>query len=106
MQKVCVKIVPKILRFVQNGARKNVIPVLDHPPYLPDLAPCGFYLFHKVKSALKGTRFQSVEAVKEKAARVMKKLTEKDFQHCFKQWKIRMERCRDSGGVYIEGDNN
>ncbi|XP_011065253.1 PREDICTED: putative uncharacterized protein FLJ37770 [Acromyrmex echinatior] len=52
-----------------------------------------------------GTRFESVEAVKEKAARVLKELTEEDFQHCFKQWKIRMERCRDRGGVYIEGDN-
>ncbi|KAG5311249.1 CACT inhibitor, partial [Acromyrmex insinuator] len=36
---------------------------------------------------------------------VLKELTEEDFQHCFKQWKIRMECCRDRGGVYIEGDN-
>jgi len=57
-----------------------------------------------VKSALKKTRFESVEAVKEKAARVLKELTE-NFQHCFEQWKIRMECCRDRGGVYIEGDN-
>ncbi|GFS71034.1 FLJ37770-like protein [Trichonephila clavipes] len=81
------------------------IPVLEHPPYSPDLAPCDFYLFPKVKSALKGTRFESVEAVKEKAARVLKELTKDDFQHCFQQWKIRMERCRDREGVYIEGDN-
>ncbi|XP_025162736.1 phospholipid phosphatase 1 isoform X6 [Harpegnathos saltator] len=32
----------------------------------------------------------------------MKELTEEDFQHCFEQWKIRMERCRDRRGVYIE----
>ncbi|KAG5307304.1 GVQW3 protein, partial [Acromyrmex insinuator] len=51
-----------------------------------------------------GTRFESVEAVKEKATRVVKELTE-DFQHCFKQWKIHMERYRDRGEVYIEGDN-
>ena len=90
---------------VKRFLAKYSIPVLDHPPYSPDLAPCDFYLFPKVKSALKGTRFESVEAVKEKAARVLKELTEEDFQHCFKQWKIRMERCRDRGGVYIEGDN-
>ncbi|GFX43394.1 protein GVQW3 [Trichonephila clavipes] len=58
-----------------------------------------------VKSALKGTRFESVEAVKEKAARLLKELTKDDFQHCFQQWEIRMERCRDREGVYIEGDN-
>jgi histone-lysine N-methyltransferase SETMAR len=39
------------------------IPVLEHPPppYSPDLAPCDFFLFIKVKSALKGTHFQSVD---------------------------------------------
>lgn len=85
---------------------KHSIPVLNHPPYSPDLAPCDFYLFPKVKSALKGTRFETVEAVKEKAASVMNELTEEDFQHCFGKWKTRMERCRDRGGVYIEGDNH
>jgi hypothetical protein len=29
--------------------------------YWPDLAPCNFYLFPKVKSALKGTHSQSVD---------------------------------------------
>jgi len=35
---------------------------------------------------------------------LMNKLPE-DLQHCFQQWKIRMEQCRDRGGEYIEGDN-
>lgn len=54
------------------------IPVLDHrdhPPYSSDLTPCVFYLFPKVKYALKGTRFQTFETVNEKAAHVMNKLT-------------------------------
>ena len=89
---------------VKRFLAKYSIPVLDHPPYSPDLAPCDFYLFPKVKSALKGTRFESVKAVNEKVARVLKKLTKEDFQHCFEQWKIRIERCRDRGGMYIEGD--
>ncbi|KAJ8945322.1 hypothetical protein NQ318_009717 [Aromia moschata] len=56
----------------------------------------------KVKSALKGTRFKSVETVKAKATEVLNQLTEADFQHCFQQWKSRMERCRDRQGEYIE----
>jgi hypothetical protein len=39
-------------------ANKNIT-VLEHPPYLPDLAPCNFYLFPKIKSVLKGTHFFS-----------------------------------------------
>ncbi|KAL4131067.1 hypothetical protein QTP88_008418 [Uroleucon formosanum] len=52
---------------VKRFLAKNRTPVLQHPPYLPDLAPCDFWLFPKLKSALKGTHFESVEAVKTKA---------------------------------------
>jgi hypothetical protein len=34
-------------------AQKN-IPVVSHPPYSPDLAPCDFILFPKIKIKLKG----------------------------------------------------
>ncbi|GFU59221.1 uncharacterized protein TNCV_4197531 [Trichonephila clavipes] len=59
-----------------------------------------------VKSALKRTGFESVTAGKKKAARVLKELTQKDFQRHFEQWKIRMESYRDRGGVFIEGENS
>lgn len=41
------------------------IPVLDHTPYPPGQAQCDLYMFPKMKSALKRTRFESVEAMKE-----------------------------------------
>ena len=66
---------------------------------------CDFFLFQKIKSALKGTRFESVDAVKAKATLLLNSITQDDLQHCFQQWKICMERCRDRGGDYIEGDN-
>jgi len=46
-------------------ANKNIT-VLEHPPYSPDLTPCDFYLFPKIKSVLKGTHFVSAEDVKAK----------------------------------------
>jgi hypothetical protein len=36
---------------------------------------------------------------------VIKKLSEKDLQHCFQQWKIYLEQCRGWGGDHFEGDN-
>jgi len=42
---------------------------------------------------------------KKAMAELMNKLSEDDLLHCFQQWKIRMERCKDRGGEYIEGDN-
>ncbi|XP_050516736.1 protein GVQW3-like [Diabrotica virgifera virgifera] len=68
------------------------IPVFEHPPYSPDVAPCDFFLFPKIKSALKGIRFESMEEVKRKTAELLKALTKEDFQHCLDQWKKRMEQ--------------
>ena len=63
------------------------------------------FLFPKIKSVLKGTRFESVDAVEAKATKLLNSLTQDDLQHCFQQWKIRIGRFRDRGGDYIEGDN-
>jgi hypothetical protein len=34
-----------------------------HPPYSPDLAPCDFFLFPKMKLKLKGRRFDTIEEI-------------------------------------------
>jgi hypothetical protein len=42
---------------VREFLAKKSITKMDHPPYSPDLAPCNFWLFPKLKNALKGQRF-------------------------------------------------
>ena len=37
----------------------------DSAPYSPDLAPCDFWLFWKLKSPLKGKRFQTIDEIQE-----------------------------------------
>jgi hypothetical protein len=32
--------------------------MVPHLPYTPDLAPCDFFLFPRLKSTLKGKQFQ------------------------------------------------
>ena len=34
-----------------------------HPPYSPDLAPCDFWLFPKVKMIMKGKGFESIQDI-------------------------------------------
>ena len=76
-------------------------PVLQHAPYSPDLAPCDFFLLPKIKAVLKGTRFESMEAVKQKTADLLKALTKEDFQHCFDQSKKKYGKvCGEGRGVY------
>ena len=41
---------------------------MTQPPYSPDLAPYDFWLFSKLKSALKGKRFQIIDEIQENMA--------------------------------------
>ena len=43
--------------------------VVPQPPYSPDLAPADFFFFPKLKSSLKGRRFQTVEELEESSIR-------------------------------------
>jgi hypothetical protein len=42
---------------------KHSIPMVPHWPYSPDVAPCNIFLFPRLKSTLKGKRFQDVAEV-------------------------------------------
>jgi hypothetical protein len=45
----------------QQFLAKNKIAVIPHPPYSPDLTPCDFFLFPKMKLKLKGCRLDNIE---------------------------------------------
>jgi hypothetical protein len=68
-------------------------------PHSPDLAPCDFYLFPKIK----GTHFVSVENVKAKTVEILNCLTEHDLQNCYEHCWHRMQLCVNSEGNYFEG---
>jgi transposase len=89
---------------VKQFLAEKQIAVLKHPPYSPDLAPCDFFLFPKVKSVLKGNRFASVTEVKKKTTELLRQLTDDGLQHGFDQWKIRMQWCVDAEEEYTEGE--
>jgi hypothetical protein len=44
---------------IQSFLAKYGIPVVHQAPYSPDMAPCDFWLFPKLKRPLKGSRFYS-----------------------------------------------
>ncbi|GFV48013.1 histone-lysine N-methyltransferase SETMAR [Trichonephila clavipes] len=66
----------------QFSAAKQII-LLEHPPYSPVLTPRDFYLFSKVKTALKETQLQSLEEVKAKMVYFLMTVTPNELQHCF-----------------------
>lgn len=50
---------------VKKYLTKHRIPLLEHPPYSSDLAPCDFFLFPLVEAVIKGTIFELVDTIKE-----------------------------------------
>ena len=48
---------------------------VPHPPYSPDLAPCDFCLFPKLRSC----RHETIEEMKEAVTKVIDTLTQEDF---------------------------
>lgn len=83
---------------------KNSMVSLPHAPYSPDLAPCDFFLFPRMKRGMKGRRFDSIEEVKIKTREELAGITEDEFKKCFEQWKHRWDKCITSSGEYFEGD--
>ena len=83
---------------------KNNIAVLEQPPYSPDLAPCDFFLFPKLKGVMKGMRFPDVQAIKRAVTKELRAIPKKSFQECMEAWQRRMEKCIRAHGDYFEGD--
>jgi hypothetical protein len=81
------------------------ITVTLQPPYSPDLATCDFFLFQKVKTALKGHHFGSTEDIQRSVTQVLNDIPQNAFQECYKQWQYRWKRCVQTQGLYFEGDH-
>jgi transposase len=61
----------------QQFLAKHKMAVIPHPPYSPDLAPCDFFLFLKMKLNLKGRRFDTIEEIQAQSQRLLDTLTKR-----------------------------
>jgi hypothetical protein len=50
---------------IRSSLAKHQIWVVPHPPCSPDLAPADFFLFSKLTTTLKKSRFQTIEEIQE-----------------------------------------
>ena len=82
---------------------KKGIRVVPQPPYSPDLSPCDFFLFPKLKFHLKGRHFGTVESIEKAVTDQLKAIPISDYQRCYEDWEQRLRRCVASQGNYFEG---
>ena len=69
-------------------------------PYSPDVTPCDFWLFPK----LRGCRYETIEEMKEAVTKVIDILTQEDFHGAFQKLLKRYNKCLAGGGDNLEGD--
>ena len=66
---------------VTDYLTKMGIKTIPNPPYSPDLAPCDFWLFPK----LRGCRYETIEEMKKAVTKVINTLTQEDFDGVFQK---------------------
>ena len=75
------------------------IKIVPHPPYSPDLAPCDFWLFPN----LRGSRYETIEEMKEAVTKVIDTLTQEDLNGSFQNLLERYNKCIAAREDYLEG---
>jgi transposase len=60
-----------------NFWQKKNIPVDPQPPYSPDLSPCDFFLFPRLKNQLKGRHFGTLDDIQKSANDELKGIRQK-----------------------------
>ena len=74
------------------------IKTVPHDPYSPDLAPCDFWLFPK----LRGCCYETIEEMKEAVTKVIDTFTQEDFHEAFQKLLEWYNKCIAAGGDYFE----
>lgn len=78
------------------------VKLMGHPAYSPDLSPCDFWLFPKIKEQLRGKDFQDLSELQGALEEQMNSLQKEDFYQCYEQWFERMDKCIRVQGQYFE----
>jgi hypothetical protein len=75
--------VRRLCRTGKQFLASKSICVIQQPPYSPELAPADFFLFPKVKLALKGERFSDISDIQRGVTKQVKGVSLQDFHHAF-----------------------
>jgi histone-lysine N-methyltransferase SETMAR len=87
---------------VRRFLARNQVCVLNHPPYSPDLAPCDFSLFPKLKLELKGCFFEDIPTIQTALTLALEAIPKKELDHAFESLLNRCNKCIEARGDYFE----
>ncbi len=87
------------LHLLMTGQR-----VVDHPPLSPDMSPCDFWLFGRIKKPLRGKQFASLDALENAVSNQIGLIPAAEYRHTMlMSWPMRWACCVNANGDYFEG---
>jgi hypothetical protein len=78
------------------------VATLPQPPYSPDLAPADFFLFPRIKTALKGRCFESIPSIQAAVTTALNEVPVEAFEGAYWAWEIQWKKCVAAHGQYFE----
>ena len=79
------------------------VKVLNHPPCSPDLSPCDFFLFPRLKKMLSGNKYTSRSSLGSAIYQCLQQIPKEDYSSAFRDWVKRSQKCVSVKGEYFEG---
>ena len=108
-RKVCASFVPYQLnapphktKIVNEFFMKKRISLINHPPYSPDLSPCDYFLFPKLKTKIKEAFYDVIPAIQPVITEVLKNIPINDIKKSMHALVDRSKHCIESNGTYFE----
>ena len=88
---------------VQEYLKESGLDVLDHPPYGPDLSPCDFWLFSRLKEMLAGHRFESRCGIGSAVYQCLQHIPKEDYRAALLKWVDWCKMCVEADEAYFGG---
>ena len=83
-------------------ASEKKVKVLNHPPYSPDLSPCDFFLFPRLKKMLSGNKHTSRSSLVSAIYQCPQQIPREDYLSAFRDWVKRLQKCGSVKGGCFE----
>ena len=88
------------LQFYLASEKVNV---LNHPSYSPDLSPCDFFLFPRLKKILSGNKYTSRSSLGSAIYQCLQQIPKEDCLSAFRDWVKRLQKCVSVKRGYFKG---
>ena len=75
---------------VRSILASEKVKVLNHSPYLPDLSPCDFILFPRLKKMLSGNTYTSRSSLGSAIYQCLQQIPKEDYLSAFRDWVKRL----------------